>query len=170
MAQTRGQGARIEPRPLTPEAWRPFGWVPLADTDPRDGTDRLHYEWADPHVNVIGHTLDEVPKVPGGLRCEMLYRHATHTQVLMVLDHPCVLAVAAPGAALEGPDDVDQITAFSLQPLQSLVLYRSTWHWGPFPTRTAEVRLFNVQGLRYAEDNEMVDLAARGLAVDVLTG
>jgi ureidoglycolate hydrolase len=170
VAQAQDQVARLDPRPLTEDAWRPYGWLPVADTDPRDGEQRLHYEWADPHVNVIGHTLDEVPVGPGALRCEKLYRHATHTQVLMVLDHPCVLAVAAPGAALEGPDDVDQITAFSLQPLQSLVLSRSTWHWGPFPSRTAEVRLFNVQGLRYAEDNEMIDLAARGLAVDVLTG
>lgn len=170
MAQAQGQGARIDPRPLTEEEWRPFGWIPLADTDPRDGEHRLHYEWADPHVNVIGHTRREVPEVPGGLRCEMLYRHATHTQVLMVLDHPCVIAVAEPGAALEGPADVARISAFLLQPLQSLVLHRSTWHWGPFPTRTEEVRLFNVQGLRYAEDNEMLDLAARGLAVDVLAG
>jgi hypothetical protein len=29
------------------------------------------------------------------------------------------------------------------------------------------VRLFNVQGLRYAEDNREIDLAARGLSVDV---
>lgn len=170
MAQTRGQGARIEPQPLTEEGWRPYGWIPVADTDVRDGAHRLHYEWADPHVNVIGHTLDEVPKITGGLRCEMLYRHATHTQVLMVLDHPCVIVVAEPGAALDGPADADRIAAFSLQPLQSLVLYRATWHWGPFPTRSEEVRLFNVQGLRYAEDNEMLDLAARGLAVDVLSG
>jgi ureidoglycolate hydrolase len=169
VAQTRGQGARIEPQPLTEEAWAPFGWIPIADTDPRDGEHRLHYELADPHVNVIGHTLDEVPKVPGGLRCEMLYRHATHTQALLVLDHPCVIAVAEPGAVLDDPADVDRVSAFLLQPLQSLVLYRSTWHWGPFPTRTDEVRLFNVQGLRYAEDNEMLDLAARGLALDVLT-
>jgi hypothetical protein len=27
--------------------------------------------------------------------------------------------------------------------------------------------LFNVQGLRYAEDNRCVDLAGKGLAVDV---
>jgi hypothetical protein len=30
-----------------------------------------------------------------------------------------------------------------------------------------EVRLFNVQGLRYAEDNRCVDLASKGLAVEV---
>ena len=170
MAQAQEQVARVEARPLTGDAWRPYGWLPVADTDPRDGEQRLHYEWADPHVNVIGHTLDEVPVVPGGLRCEKLYRHATHTQVLMPLDHPCVLAVAAPGTEIEGPGDLGRVEAFLLEPLQSLVLFRSTWHWGPFPTRTPEVRLFNVQGLRYAEDNELLDLAARGLAVDVLAG
>lgn len=170
MAQAQDQVARLEPRPLTEDAWRPYGWLPVADTDPRDGEQRLHYEWADPHVNVIGHTLDEVPVVPGALRCEKLYRHATHTQVLMPLDHPCVLAVAAPGVEIEGPEDLARVEAFLVEPLQSLVLFRSTWHWGPFPTRTPAVRLFNVQGLRYAEDNEMLDLAARGLAVDVLIG
>lgn len=170
MAQAREQVAQVEPRPLTEEAWRPYGWLPVDDTDPRDGDHRLHYAWADPHVNVIGHTLDEVPVVPGGLRCEKLYRHATHTQVLMPLDHPCVLAVAPPGAEVEGPGDLGRIEAFLVQPLESLVLFRSTWHWGPFPTRSPEVRLFNVQGLRYAEDNELLDLAARGLAVDVLAG
>jgi hypothetical protein len=31
-----------------------------------------------------------------------------------------------------------------------------------------EVRLFNVQGLRYPDDNAMVDLAARACDVDVV--
>ncbi len=47
------------------------------------------------------------------------------------------------------------------------MLHRGTWHWGPFPIEADEVRLFNVQGLRYAEDNRCVDLAAKGLSVDV---
>ena len=159
---------RVEPQALTEEAWAPFGWLPVADVDPRDGEQSLHYEWADPHVNIIGHARSEVPSIPGGLRCEMLYRHATHTQALMPLDHPCVIAVAPPGSVLSRPEDAGLIEAFVLEPLQSLVLYRATWHWGPFPFRSDEVRLFNVQGLRYAEDNEMVDLAGQGLSVDVL--
>ena len=48
-----------------------------------------------------------------------------------------------------------------------MVLHRGTWHWGPFPVDADSVRLFNVQGLRYAEDNACVDLAARELDVDV---
>lgn len=159
--------ARIEAHPLTEEAWSPYGWLPVADTDPRDGSHRLHFEWADAHVNVIGHTTEEVPVIPGGLRCQMLYRHVTHTQVLMVLDHPCVLAVAPPWSSLSAPADAGRIEAFRLEPLQALVLYRATWHWGPFPVGYDEVRLFNVQGLHYAEDNEMADLAAAGWAVDV---
>ena len=48
------------------------------------------------------------------------------------------------------------------------MLHRGTWHWGPFPLGDEPVTLFNVQGLRYAEDNVKVDLAERALAVEVL--
>ncbi len=158
---------RRGPESLTDEAWAPFGWLPVEDTDPRDGANRLTYEWADPHVNIIGHAHAEVPEVPGGLLCEMLYRHATHTQAIMPLDHPCVIAVAPASLGFDQPDDVDQVRIFAVEPLQALVLDRGTWHWGPFPTRTERVRLFNVQGIRYAEDNEMIDLAGRGMSVEV---
>ena len=48
--------------------------------------------------------------------------------------------------------------------------FRGTWHWGPFPVGPEAVRMFNVQGKRYAEDNASVDLAARAGAVfEVLT-
>jgi hypothetical protein len=54
--------------------------------------------------------------------------------------------------------------------LEPFVLFRSTWHWGPFPVAADAVRLFNVQGLRYAEDNIRVDLVAAGCDVDVALG
>ena len=63
--------------------------------------------------------------------------------------------------------DTELIHVFRIEPLEPLVLHRGTWHWGPFPIAGDEVRLFNVQGLRYAEDNRCMDLAAKGLAVDV---
>ena len=40
---------------LSEEAWAPFGWLPVADTDPRDGEHRLSFAWDDVHVNIIGH-------------------------------------------------------------------------------------------------------------------
>ena len=51
---------RVDARPVTADAWKPFGWLPLADTDPADGDDTLHYEWGDAHLNTIEHTTDEI--------------------------------------------------------------------------------------------------------------
>jgi len=81
-----------------------------------------------------------------------------------------VLAVAPPSVGLTSPADVELIRAFVLEPLESIVLYRGTWHWGPFPVSADEVHLFNVQGLRYAEDNDRADIEALGTPVDVLVG
>ena len=153
--------------PLTEADWAPFGWLPVADTDPRDGVHRMTFEWGDAHVNVIGHARNEVPETPRGFRCEMLYRHDTHTQSLMPLNVPCVVAVAPADVEFGDARDVSSIHAFRIEPLQALVLHQGTWHWGPFPIDGPEVRLFNVQGLRYAEDNRCVDLADKGLSVDV---
>jgi len=157
----------VVPRSLTEEAWAPFGWLPVPDTDPRDGVHRMAFEWADPNVNLIAHTRSEVPETPRGFRCEMLYRHDTHTQCLMALDVPAVVAVAAASVEFGHESDAASITAFFVQPLEAFVLFQGTWHWGPFPVEAPEVRLFNVQGLRYIEDNRMVDLAGQGFAVDV---
>ena len=160
----------IVPEPLTENGWEDFGWLPVADTDPRDGTHRMTFEWADAHVNLIGHARSEVPETARGYHCEMLYRHDTHTQSLMPLNVPAVIAVAPAAVEFVDAAEAETIRAFRIEPLASLVLNRGTWHWGPFPIEGPEVRLFNVQGLRYAEDNRMVDLAGKGLAVDVDLG
>jgi ureidoglycolate hydrolase len=162
------QVRQITATPVTPESWAPFGWLPVADTDPVDGAHSLAYAWGDVHVNRIAHRRDEVPEVPGGLRCLALYRHQTHTQVLMPLDATSVLAVAPPGTDLSSPAGPAAIRAFVLEPLDSIVLHQGTWHWGPFPVTADEVHLFNVQGLRYREDNECADIGALGAPVDVL--
>jgi len=162
-----GPGA-LAPEALTPEGWAPFGWLPVPDTDLSDGEGRLCFAWDDAHVNLIGHRRDEVPTVPGGLRCEVLFRHATHTQVLMPLDVPAVIVVAPAGVGLGTPGDAESIRAFMVPVLSPVVLHRGTWHWGPYPVGAESVQLFNVQGLRYREDNDSVDLAARGMPVDVL--
>jgi hypothetical protein len=167
MAETAHQ---IEPIPLDAASWAPFGWLPVADTDPSDGATSLEFAWNDVHVNRIGHRRDEVPEVPGGLRCQVLFRHVTHTQVVMPLDVPAVVVVAPPGLALATRADVDQVRAFLLPVLSPIVLHRGTWHWGPYPVGADSVELFNVQGLRYREDNASVDLEALGAPVDVLMG
>ncbi|HEX5268267.1 MAG TPA: ureidoglycolate lyase [Acidimicrobiales bacterium] len=159
---------RVTAVELTEEAWDPFGWIPVEDTDPRDGSHRLEFAWADVHVNVIGHTLDEVTVLPGGLRCDVMFRHDTHTQCLMALNCDSVVAVAPAAEDFAGARPTASVRAFVLHPLQAVVLHRGTWHWGPFPFGEEPVRLFNVQGRRYEEDNASVDLAGRGLSVEVV--
>jgi ureidoglycolate hydrolase len=159
---------KVRPETLSEEAWAPFGWLPVADTDPRDGEHRLSFAWDDVHVNIIGHARAEVPETGDGLRCQMLFRHDTHTQAVMSLDVPAVLVVAPAARDFSAAADLDSIRAFRLGALQPVVLHRGTWHWGPFPVAADAVRLFNVQGLRYAEDNACVDLASRGFDIDVL--
>lgn len=152
----------LRAQPLTAAAFAPFGWLPVADTDPADGRHTLHFEWADPHLNVIGHTATEIEhSAAGAPLCDVLYRHETHTQALLVLNVDAVVAVAAPGQGFASPADLEAVHAFSLHPLDRFVLHRGTWHWGPFPVGTDPVQLLNVQGLRYADDNSSVDLPAR---------
>ena len=91
---------RIVADPVRPDTWAPFGWIPRADTDPADGQERLTYQWDDAHVNVISHAPDEVVRDRDGLHCDRMYRHDTHTQVLLALNGPSVLAVAPADADL----------------------------------------------------------------------
>ena len=74
-----------------------------------------------------------------------------------------VFAVAPAAVGFDDAGDLDAVVAFVLQPLDALVLHRGTWHWGPFPLGPEAVHLFNVQGLRYRDDNACMDLAAAGL-------
>jgi hypothetical protein len=149
------------------QAWSKFGWVPLPDTDDRDGDQQLEFTWGDVHVNFIRHTDDEIDTVNGAVVCDRLFRHLTHTQALLVLDQPCVIAVARADASFDTVDDLAQVAAFTLVPGDALVLDRGTWHWGPFPTSSSVVNLYNVQGRRYAEDNESIDLSHLGAALAV---
>ena len=162
-----GAAHQIVPDVLTPEGWAPFGWLPVPDTDPSDGQGRLAFAWDDVHVNIISHRRDEVPEGDGGLRCEVLFRHTTHTQTLMPLDDSAVIVVSPADRDPAQVTDQSQLRAFILPVLSAVVLHQGTWHWGPYPMTADEVRLFNVQGLRYREDNQSVDLAAAGSAVEV---
>ena len=155
----------LTPGSLSAAEWAPFGWLPADDTNPADATHSYEFTLGDPHVNVIAHAYDEVPHTDGGARCEMFYRHDTHTQTLMVLNVEAVVAVAPGAVDFSEPEHLETVRAFALRPLDAFALFRGTWHWGPFPLSGQAVRMFNVQGKRYAEDNTRVDLAAVAGAV-----
>jgi ureidoglycolate hydrolase len=155
----------IEPRRLSSDSWAPYGWLPVADTDPADGLHTLNFDWGDPHLNVIAHSYDEIEHLPDGALVHRLYRHATHTQALMALNVPSIIAVAPPDVRIGDATNLEVIEAFHLEPYEVFVLHQGTWHWGPFPLADEPVRLLNVQGRRYAEDNDSVDIAALGEVV-----
>ncbi len=160
---------QLRPDPVTPEAWAPFGWLPRPDSDPADGQQTLHFEWADPHLNVITHAHDEVEHTETGALCSVMYRHDTHTQALMPINCDAIVAVAPAEVDFSDAAHIDTVRAFLLHPLDVFVLHRGTWHWGPFPVGSAPVQLLNVQGRRYAEDNRSVDLSAATNAVVEVT-
>src|SRR4051812_7981069 len=168
---TDGGIITITMEPLTGAAWAPFGWLPVPDTDPADGEHTLEFAWSDAHLNTIEHRTDEVESTATGLRCAVMYRHDTHTQSLTPLDARAVLAVAPASVDFARREDVDTIHAFTVSPGETVVLHRGTWHWGPFPLGDAtSVRMLNVQGMKYRDDNASVDLSARtGMTVEVRT-
>ena len=86
--------------------------------------------------------------------CDGLYRHETHTQALMPMNCDAIMAVACGGSHFTEPADLDRSACSDVRPQDALVLNQGTWHWGPFPIGRDAVQLLNVQGLRYAEDNE----------------
>ena len=159
---------QVTATPIEEKAWRPFGWLPVRDTDPEDGSSRLAFEWSDAHVNVICHRSAEIEQTPNGFRCEMMFHHLTHTQVLLVLNCTAVIAVAPPTSPPSQPPNAEAIEAFVLKPGDALVLHRGTWHWGPFPVDAPQVDLFNVQGLRYAEDNGCERMEDLGAEVEII--
>ena len=169
MAQVRM--LTIEAEPLTADAWAAFGWLPRADTDPADGAQTLHFEWADPHLNVIAHAYDEIEHSARGAICSVMYRHDTHTQALMPLNCRSWIAVAPAFVDFSYAAQVESVRAFLLDPLSCIVLHRGTWHAGPFPLGSEPVRMLNLQGRRYEEDNAYVDVdRATGMRVVVRAG
>ena len=150
----------INARLLTEPEWAPFGWLPLADTDPRDARYTYEFAWGDPHVNVITHGPDEVERVEARLVCDRFYRHDTHTQTLLALDAVAIVAVAPASTTFTAPADLDTVRAFVIRPLEGFALARGTWHWGPFPIGDAPVHLWNLQSKRYEQDNRCAELAA----------
>jgi Ureidoglycolate lyase len=148
----------IDAEPFTPDAWREFGWVPVADTDPTDGIHSLEFSWEDSHLNYISHGPDELEREGDRFVLERLYHHDTHTQALMPLNCRSWIAVAPAFDDFSYRDQVESVRAFRLEPLTCIVLHRGTWHFGPFPIGDEPVRVLNLQGRRYEEDNASVDL------------
>jgi ureidoglycolate hydrolase len=148
---------------LTPDAFAPFGVIPALEGAAGPAAD-LEFVLNDGWVNFIGHAASEVPWGDRGPRCDHLNRHRTHTQTLMPMDADTVIVVAPSTTELGDRADLEAVRAFLVRRLECVHLHRGTWHWGPYPVGAAAVRLFNVQGRGYLDDNDVAALGA-GLGV-----
>jgi ureidoglycolate hydrolase len=144
-------------QPLSRDAFAPFGWLPSTEGDEHDKGNALEFLWADAHLNYIDHRPDEIERTTDGAVVERLYRHATHTQALMPVNVDAVFVVAPPGTYFTTDAGLRSLRGFVLHPLDVVVLHQGTWHWGPFPVGDDPVRLLNLQGRRYQEDNDSVE-------------
>ena len=149
---------RLEALAATRAAFAPFGDIPPEENDGNPTAD-LEFAWNDGAANFIGHTLDELEVVDGWLRCELLNRHDTHTQTLMPMSGDAIVVVAPGGVDFSEAAHFDAVRAFVMPRYTCVHLHRGTWHWGPYPLDAQSVRIFNVQGRGYADDNGIAWLA-----------
>ena len=143
---------RLDAQPATRESFAPFGTLPPDENDGNPTAD-LVFTRDDGWVNFIGHTLAEVEVHEGRLRCELLNRHDTHTQTLMPMSGDAIVVVAPGDVDFSAAEHFDSVRAFVMARHTCVHLHRGTWHWGPYPLDAPSVRIFNVQGRGYAEDN-----------------
>jgi ureidoglycolate hydrolase-like protein len=154
---------------LDATGFAPFGHLPQDEGAPGDRAD-LEYLWADPHLNYIAHAGSEIAYGARGALCDLLNRHDTHTQVLMPVDTDAFVVVAPPAVDFTQAEHLESVRAFRVRRYQCFALHRGTWHWGPYPIdRAGSVRLLNVQGSRYREDNGIAWLRRdRGVVFEVV--
>jgi ureidoglycolate hydrolase len=152
--------------PLTRDGFAPFGALPPDEGD--EPTADLEFTLNDGWANYIGHTLDEIDVVDGALRCDVLNRHDTHTQTLMPVSGDAIVVVAPAAVAMTTVADIASARAFVVRQYECVHLARGTWHWGPYPIGAPMVRVFNIQGRGYPNDNGVAALASDlGVVFDV---
>ena len=159
--QEQGPGAGAH-RPRT--AWAPFGWLPVRRHRPEGRCAPDDVRLGRPHVNLIGHTLDEVP--------ETATRPALRDAVPPRHPHPGPDAAQRAGGHRGGARPGSSSPTAGGRRLDPCLPAASRWSpWcctgargtgARSPSGAARCALFNVQGLRYAEDNRRVDLAGQG--------
>ncbi len=147
----------LTPIAATEQSFADYGVLPPTEGDGHPTAD-LEFLLNDGWVNFIGHTLDEISVRDGQLMCELLNRHDTHTQTLMPMSGDALVVVAPPDVDFSQPGHFDTVRAFALPRHTCVHLHRGTWHWGPYPVGADEVRIFNIQGRGYPNDNGVVEL------------
>jgi ureidoglycolate lyase len=123
---------RLTPRPLTADAFRPYGEVLDASGSPSDlangGAAEVYRDIAAIDVAVNGGRVSvsvvRTAPTPLPLRIAVMERHPLGTQAFVPLNGAEYLVIVAPPGAL----DPEAIVAFHASPSQGVNLRRGVWH------------------------------------------
>lgn len=138
---------KLQPQPITPENFQPFGQVIFA------GEDGAPYGSDDAQLQLQnGIPRFYIMRLPyRGLKFDRITRHHQVTQCLGALEgKEWFIAVAPPSS--EALPDWEQITAFRIPGNCFIKLNIGTWHAGPY-FETSDVDFYNLE----LSDTNVVD-------------
>lgn len=143
---------------VTDEAFAPFGRVLGHDDDDaaRRVVARFHRGQEPMPSIILEVNPDGVPA------CGWLARHHDQTQALTPIDGPIVVVLAPAGSDPRTDEGRDAATAFVADVGEGIQLDEGVWHWAA-SVRRGSVRVANLQGHRWPDDNEILSLEDRGV-------
>lgn len=150
---------RLVAQRVTPESFAPFGRILGQDDDPPERQVVARFTGGQEPMPSI---IDEVN--PDGVPvCTWLARHHHQSQALTPIDGPILLVLAPAGVDPRSEAGRAATTAFVADVAEGVLLDIGVWHWGA-SVRRGRVRVSNLQGHRWPEDNDVRSLEDGGLA------
>lgn len=148
----------LDAQPVTPEGFAPFGRVlGFDDCDPSERVVARYRHGQEPMPSIISEVNpDGVP------RCGWLARHHDQTQALTPIDGPILLVLAPPGTDPLTAEGRGAARAFVADVGEGIQLDEGVWHWAASVQR-GSVRVANLQGHRWPEDNEIASIEEVGV-------
>ena len=143
---------------VTDEAIAPFGRVLGHDDDDaaRRVVARFHRGQEPMPSIILEVNPDGVPS------CGWLARHHDQTQALTPIDGPIVVVLAPAGSDPLADEGRAAARAFVADVGEGIQLDEGVWHWAA-SVRRGSVRVANLQGHRWPDDNEILSLEDDGV-------
>jgi ureidoglycolate hydrolase len=142
---------------VTEASFAPFGRVLGSDLDDLSRRVVGRFRNGQEPMPSIIHEInpDGVPS------CGWLARHHDQTQALTPIDGPIVVVLVPPGRDPLAPDARAAAGVFVADVGEGIQLDEGVWHWAASVQR-GSVRVANVQGNRWPDDNEVLSLDDSG--------
>jgi ureidoglycolate hydrolase len=148
---TQPRTVKIQPRPLTPSAFAPYGRVLDQSQFVLESTEFPFFA----NITTFRPSTEEITYIN---------RHHDHNQIFATFGEPMVVIVAKP--EMLGPGfQPEQIEAFVTDGQTAIVFDIDTWHIAPRAVGSAVVRALNVQATQNHVHTERIEMADLGCSV-----